>query len=294
MDVFKRSSVFFFGLAVSFGEQFLQLFDRYFFTTNTLAVILTLRVECLNQNLKFVFFALGLCNPTLGIFDFGGALLGTHGQLFELGAPVGQITLKRRHPGIDLGTLLLLDLESFFFFDHAESVRLKPGLLCSNSHLSITETPLQNIVLGFLNLFDGSYAQDLSGSSMQLKPSLLVPKFFITLGLFSLTTQGVELALQFRNNIINTQKILLRGIQPPLSRLLPSLELGNTRDFFNQPTTVFGPRVNDITNAPLLNNRIGSRPHARAQKEVGNIPEPDRCFIDQIFTATISVQPPRH
>lgn len=96
------------------------------------------------------------------------------------------------------------------------------------------------------------------------------------------------------DDVPDPHQIVLRGVQLAERLGLLLLVAHDPGRLFDQLAPILGRRIQNLLDAPLLDHGVPFRSRPRIQKQAANILQPARCFVDEVLTVTIAVQPARH
>ena len=77
----------------------------------------------------------------------------------------------------------------------------------------------------------------------------------VTHGLASLALQGVDLAGQLADHVLQPRQVLLGRTQAQLGLMAPGMQSGNARGLFQHPAALLGLGLDDLADAPLMHHR---------------------------------------
>ena len=119
-----------------------------------------------------------------------------------------------------------------------------------------------------------------------------IPELTILLGSPGLPGKGVELCFHLPEDIVQTQDVLIGGLQLPLRRLLARLVFGNARRFLDKLPPFLRLCLNQRSHAVLFHDRIGPGAHPGAHKEFPDVEETAGQAVDGIFALAVPQEPP--
>ncbi len=102
------------------------------------------------------------------------------------------------------------------------------------------------------------------------EPDIQAPDFFlgsaVPLGFLDLALQGFHLAVDFRQNIVQTKQVLLGGFQLSQGLCFAGFISGGTGGLFDIPSSFFRARFGNGTDVSLLDQGIGSGAHSASHE----------------------------
>jgi hypothetical protein len=88
--------------------------------------------------------------------------------------------------------------------------------------------------------------------------------------------------------------MLARRVHAALGGLLLGLVLGDARGLVEQAAPVIGTRRDDESDAPLLDDGVGLRAHARAQEKLHDVSEARRHAVEKVFAVAAAIETTGH
>src|SRR5664279_260433 len=116
-------------------------------------------------------------------------------------------------------------------------------------------------------------------------------QFGITFRLAGLAFEGIHLARDFFEDVVHAVQIRLSIFEPCFRESLLRLEFGDASRFFDDGAAIGGPAAQDLSDAALLDKRIGLRAQARAHEQLLDVTQTAELSIQQIFAVTATKQP---
>ena len=113
----------------------------------------------------------------------------------------------------------------------------------------------------------------------------------IFLRLFRLLPEGPDLQFQLRDLVPDTQKIFLRGSQPPLGLLLAVTVFGNARRFFKDFAAIRTFQGKNFINAALTDIGIALTAEAGIHEQLVDVAQADTLPVDVVFALAGAVIP---
>ena len=114
------------------------------------------------------------------------------------------------------------------------------------------------------------------------------------LGLLRLSFQCRDLFLQFGEDIVDPDQILLLAGELLQGHILASLELDDSHRFVEEFPAVLGLVTEDLVDLPLAYDRVAFLADSGVVEKLVNISEPARRAVHQILRLAASVDPSRH
>ena len=126
-------------------------------------------------------------------------------------------------------------------------------------------------------------------------------KFGQTLGVLLITSRFARLELDaaqsFFNlfdDVPNTEQILLDAFELSLGFLASGLVLGDPGGFLEDPSSLERVGLEQGIDLSLLDHRIRIRAEPRVEKQLSDVLQANRLFVQHVFALAASVQAPRH
>ena len=95
--------------------------------------------------------------------------------------------------------------------------------------------------------------------------------------------QALHLRPEFKANILDTRQILAGIGDTAFGFLAPFLVLGHTGSFFKEHAQLIGLGLDDARNRSLPDDRVGARPEAGTEEQVGDVLAADVQVVDVIL-----------
>ena len=95
--------------------------------------------------------------------------------------------------------------------------------------------------------------------------------------------QRLQPLLQFIDQVVDPDQVVIGRLQLPLRLLLLLLKMEHPGCFFENPPSFPGLGIKNLVHPPLGNNGQAVLGNAGVQKESPNIPQTDRLLVDQVF-----------
>ena len=203
-------------------------------------------------------------------------------------ALVSDLLLDARERAADfvaLGLCLAQRLRGFFAADTAGfdlalgfallgDQLLQPGflvrqLLAQRLHLRIEPAELQGLPFGVADF-------------------PLALQHLVLLGLARLALEVFELLADFLAQVVEAVEVLARMADAGFGFLAALLVLGDAGGFLEIHAQVFRPRLDDLADHPLLDDRIAARSQARAQEQVGDVAPTTARAIEVVVAGRVA------
>ena len=141
---------------------------------------------------------------------------------------------------------------------------------------------------------DGALQQTAPAREMNpLPPPQLFAQPAITASLGGLALECAALLLHLEDDVVDARQVLLCGLELQFRRAAPRPVLRDTRRFLEQLPPLRGPGAENLTDSPLLDDRIGLDAEPRVHQEILDVTEPADPPVDEILALSRPVQPPR-
>ena len=102
--------------------------------------------------------------------------------------------------------------------------------------------------------------------------------------------EALELVAQFQADVLDARQVLARIRQAPFGLLAPLLVLGHAGGFLEEDAQLLGLGLDDARDHPLLDDRVGARPEARAEEQVVDVAAADRNVVDVVRGVAVARQ----
>ena len=99
-----------------------------------------------------------------------------------------------------------------------------------------------------------------------------------------------ELALDLDGQVVQTDEILLGGVEFPQRRRLALLELGNPGCLLEQHPPVLGVCIDQGTDVPLADDGVGLGVEAGVEKQLADVAQPAGRVVDVIFALAGTIE----
>src|SRR5690606_40515023 len=103
-----------------------------------------------------------------------------------------------------------------------------------------------------------------------------------------LPRQAADLALDLRNEVLETRQVRLRRFQTPLCGLPPVLVAANACRFLEELPPLLRPVGQDRVHLPLLDHRVGVGAQPRVTEQVQDVLQAARRAVQLVLTATLA------
>ena len=110
-----------------------------------------------------------------------------------------------------------------------------------------------------------------------------VAKCAVTLGLGGLALEGVHLAGDFVEDVVDTGEVLLGGLEAQFGETLLGLEAGDAGGFFDDGAAVEGLGAEKLADAFLADDGVGLATEAGAHEDVLNVAKAADFAVEEIF-----------
>src|SRR5579872_1348303 len=126
----------------------------------------------------------------------------------------------------------------------------------------------------------------------QLRPHF-VAQLGIPLGLRCLALERIHLPCNFVEDIVDAGQILLRVFEAGFGKSLLRFEFGNARGFLDNCAAVSRTAAQNLSDTPLLNERVRLRAQARAHEQFLNIAQTAKFSVEKVLALAGAKQTPR-
>ena len=116
----------------------------------------------------------------------------------------------------------------------------------------------------------------------------------IALGLAGLALERVHLPRDFFKDVVDAVEIGFCVFQARLRQTLPGFEFRNARRFFNNVAPVGGTAAQNLSDAPLFDERVRFRPQPRPHEQFLDVAQAAQFAIQQVFAVAAAEQAARH
>ena len=174
-----------------------------------------------------------------------------------------------------------------------ETRALELGLARGEARLRVVGLERQAIDLALLEDDPAAKLEELVRSVVELEVLELAAIGDVALGLGRLALERAEVSLDLRDDVADAQQVLLRHLHLPLGLLLPALELRDAGGLLDEEAAVLRLRADDEADLALLDDRVGLRPDARSEEEVGDVLQADGRLVDQVLAVAVAMEATR-
>ena len=101
------------------------------------------------------------------------------------------------------------------------------------------------------------------------------------------------MAFDFGQHIVDAGEILAHAIEFALAHLAPSLEERKPGRLLYHPAQFGGLGLDDLLDAALFDQGVAAAMNLRGHEELGDVLQPARDFIDQVFRFARAIDPTR-
>ena len=92
-----------------------------------------------------------------------------------------------------------------------------------------------------------------------------------------------HLALELPQHVLDTHEVLTRPFHLALGREFPAAESGRARRFLDEEPDLLGLGVDQLLDATLFDDRVCLRPDAGPEEQLGDVAQPTRDPVDEVF-----------
>ncbi len=146
--------------------------------------------------------------------------------------------------------------------------RLKADLLGADHRFTLADL-----------LVEGLPAQ---GRQLRLELALLAPVLLVFLRSLGLALQAFELAFEFFAQVGQAFEVLVGAPDTGLGFTTALLVFGDAGGLFDEVAQIFGTRLDQFGDHPLLDDRIAARAQPGAEEDIGDIPAPALGTVEVI------------
>src|SRR3990167_7083931 len=129
------------------------------------------------------------------------------------------------------------------------------------------------------------------GRQLRLELAFLGFVLLVLLGRLSLALQPFELAFQLFAQVGQARQILMGAADAVFGLATALFVFGDAGGFFNKVTQVFGTRLDQLGDHPLLDDRVTARPQAGAEENIGNVAPPALHAIKKVGVLAVAGDP---
>ncbi len=114
------------------------------------------------------------------------------------------------------------------------------------------------------------------------------------LGLRHLTLERCAVAIDLRDDVGHAQKVLARELHLALRHLAALLVLGDAGGLVDEHAPVLRTRAHDLTDAPLLDDRVRLGADAGAEEELGHVAQAHLGLVDEVLARPVAEEAAGH
>jgi hypothetical protein len=134
----------------------------------------------------------------------------------------------------------------------------------------------------------------LTADHAQLELAQFGDDALVHLGLLGLAFEILRLALDLAQDVGHTREILACALHAPFRRQLAAAVEGRARGFFDEEASILRLGVDELLDAPLLDDRVRLAADAGAEKELRDVLQPARRPVDEVLRLTRAIVAARH
>ena len=140
----------------------------------------------------------------------------------------------------------------------------------------------------------GIELRELAGQDDAQFRAHFVAQLGIALGLAGLALQRIHLPRHFVEDVVDARQVQLGVFQTRFRQPLAGLELGDAGGLFDDGATVGRLAAENLSDAALLDDRVGLGPEPGAHEDVLNVAQPAKLSVQQILALAGAEQASRY
>ncbi len=117
-------------------------------------------------------------------------------------------------------------------------------------------------------------------------------KLAVAARLGSLPLEGIDLAGDLFENVVDARKVLLGALQLGFREAFAGFELGDARGLLDNVAAILRLGAEDLADTPLFDDGVALRAQSGAHEDILDVAQPGGTAVDQVFALAGAVQAP--